>query len=60
LLLGLAIAAVWVPLVYGVLRAVSPAGLSFAAFALGKAAYTAGLGFVVTRWVLQRQLLAVR
>jgi len=57
LLLGLGIACVLTPLTFGLFHALGFPGLPFAWFALFKAAYTAPLGFVLTRWVILRQLL---
>ncbi len=56
LLLGLVIAWVLTPLAFGLFRALGFSGLPFWGFALFKAIYTAPLGFVVTRWVILRQL----
>jgi len=57
LLLGLGIACVLTPLTFGLFLALGFSGLPFAWFALFKAIYTAPLGFVLTRWVILRQLL---
>ncbi|MHB9074573.1 MAG: hypothetical protein ACYC6G_13725 [Desulfobaccales bacterium] len=57
LLLGLGIACVLTPLTFGLFHALGFPGLPFAGFALFKAIYTPLLGFVVTRWVILRQLL---
>ena len=57
LLLGLGIACVLTPLTFGLFQALGFSGLPFAGFALFKAMYTGPLGFVVTRWVILRQLL---
>jgi hypothetical protein len=57
LLLGLGIACVFTPLTFGLFHALGFSGLPFAGFALFKAIYTPLLGFVVTRWVILRQLL---
>ena len=57
LLLGLAIACVLTPLTFGLFYALGFSGLPFAWFALFKAVYTALLGFVLTRWVVLRQLM---
>ena len=57
LLLGLGIACVLTPLTFGLFHALGFFGLSFAGFALFKAIYTGPLGFIVTRWVILRQLL---
>jgi hypothetical protein len=56
LLLGLGIACVLTPLTFGLFYALGFSGLPFAGFALFKSIYTAPLGFVVTRWVILRQL----
>jgi uncharacterized BrkB/YihY/UPF0761 family membrane protein len=58
LLLGLGAACVLTPLTFGLFHALGLSGLSFAGFALFKAGYTPLLGFVVTRWVILRQLSA--
>jgi hypothetical protein len=57
LLLGLGIAGVFTPLTYGLFQAFGFPGLPWSWFALFKAMYTGPLGFVVTRWVILRQLL---
>jgi hypothetical protein len=57
LLLGLGIACVFTTITFGLFYALGFSGLPFAAFALFKAMYTGPLGFVVTRWVILRQLL---
>ena len=57
LLLGVGIACVLTPLTFGLFRSLGFSGLPFWAFALFKALYTPLLGFVVTRWVILRQLL---
>lgn len=57
LLLGLGIACVLTPLTFGLFNALGFSGLPLAWFALFKAMYTGPLGFVVTRWVILRQLL---
>jgi hypothetical protein len=57
LLLGLGIAGVLTPLTFGLFQAFGFSGLPLAGFALFKAMYTGPLGFVVTRWVILRQLL---
>lgn len=57
LLLGLGIACVLTPLTFGLFHALGFSGLPFVGFALFKAIYTGPLGFVVTRWVILRQLL---
>jgi hypothetical protein len=60
LLIGVITAAVIAPLLFATLRALGFAGLSFAGFVILKAVYTAALGFVVTRWVILRQVLHCR
>lgn len=57
LLLGLGIACTLTPLTFGLFHALGFSGLSFAGFALFKAIYTPFLGYIVTRWVILRQLL---
>jgi hypothetical protein len=57
LILGFGIAIVLAPLTLAVFHLLGIPGLSFAGFALFKAVYTALLAFVVTRWVIFRQLL---
>ncbi len=59
LLLGLVSACVLTPLTFGLFHALGFSGLPFAGFALFKAIYTAPLGFVLTRWVILRQLLGI-
>lgn len=59
LLLGLSAACV-VTLAFWLLDALGLSGLSFAAFAAFKAVYTGLLAFVVTRWVILRQLVEAR
>jgi hypothetical protein len=56
LLLGLGVACVFTPLSFGVFYILGFSGLPFAWFALFKAIYTAPLGFIVSRWVILRQL----
>jgi hypothetical protein len=56
LLLGIAVACVFTPLSFGVFYALGFSGLPFAGFALFKAIYTAPLGFIVSRWVILRQV----
>jgi hypothetical protein len=56
LLLGLGAAGILTPLTLALFHALDVPGLSFAWFALFKAIYTAPLGFVLTRWVILRQL----
>jgi len=57
LLLGIGIACVLAPLTFGLLHALGFSGLPFAGFALFKAMYTGPLGFLVTRWVVLRQVI---
>jgi multidrug efflux pump subunit AcrB len=57
LLIGVVAAAVIAPLMSGTFRVLGLHGLSFAGFAILKAVYTAALGFIVTRWVILRQML---
>lgn len=59
LMLGIGIAFVLVFFTLVLFRLFAISGISFAAFALFKAAYTGLLAFVVTRWVIFRQLLPV-
>ncbi len=56
LLVGLGVALVFTPFTFGLFSALGFSGLSFAGFALFKAVYTPLVGFVVTRWVILRQL----
>ena len=60
LLIGVVAAAVITPLMFATFRALGFDGLSFAAFTILKAVYTAALGFAVTRWVIIRQVLHCR
>jgi hypothetical protein len=57
LLLGLGVALVFTPFTFGLFSFLGFSGLPFLGFALFKAVYTPLLGFVVTRWVILRQLL---
>ena len=59
LMFGFSIAIVLTPLTLGLFHLIGITGLSFAAFALFKTVYTGLLAFVVTRWVILRQLLLV-
>ncbi len=59
LVLGFGIAFVLIALILVFFQLTGISGLSFAGFALFKAVYTGLLGFVVTRWVILRQLLLV-
>jgi hypothetical protein len=59
LTLGVCLGLVLITLTLGLFHLVGIPGLSFARFVLFKAVYTALLGFVVTRWVILRQLLLV-
>jgi hypothetical protein len=56
LLIGIVAAVILTPLIFGVFRMAGFSGLPFAAFALLKAAYTPALGYLVTRWVILRQV----
>jgi hypothetical protein len=56
LMLGLGSAGVLTPLTFGLFNLLGFSGLPFVWFALFKAMYTGPLGFVVTRWVILRQL----
>ena len=60
LLIGIVAAVILTPLVLGVFHIVGASGLSFAAFALLKAVYTPALGYLVTRWVVLRQVMVSR
>lgn len=61
LVLGSGVALVLVVLIVALFRLRGVQGLTFARYAIFKAAYTGLLGYVVTRWVLIRQLpLAAR
>jgi uncharacterized membrane protein YhdT len=57
LLIGFVVACLFTPLIYGLFHAFGLSGLPFAWFALFKAVYTGPMGFLVTRWVVLRQLL---
>jgi hypothetical protein len=57
LMLGFGIAVVLVLLTLAVFHLLNISGIPFVAFALIKAVYTGLLAFVVTRWVIFRQLL---
>src|SRR5512139_2404002 len=59
LMFGFSIAIVLTPLTLGLFHLIGITGLSFVTFALFKAVYTGVLAFVVTRWVIFRQLLLV-
>ena len=59
LLLGLGVACVLTPVTFGMFYALGFSGLPFAWFVMFKAIYTPLLGFVVTRWVILRQLYGV-
>lgn len=58
LFLGLGMAFVLTPLTFGLFHVLGFSGLPFIGFALFKALYTGPLGFIVTRWVILRQLLS--
>jgi hypothetical protein len=60
LLIGVVAAAILTPLIFGVFRMVGASGLPFALFALLKAGYTPALGYLVTRWVILRQVMCYR
>ena len=60
LLTGVVAAVVLAPLMYALISLLGSGGLSFAAFVILKAAYTAALGFAVTRWAILRQMLRHR
>ncbi|MEX3859072.1 multidrug efflux pump subunit AcrB [Paraburkholderia youngii] len=60
LVIGVVAAAVITALMSATFLLLGCAGLSFAGFVILKAVYTAALGFVVTRWVILRQLLHCR
>jgi hypothetical protein len=57
LTLGFGSVFVLLPLTLGLFHLLSLPGLSFAGFALFKAVYTGLLAFLVTRWVILRELL---
>jgi len=56
LAIGSGVALLLVPFIYGLFRLIGVAGLRFGNFVLFKAVYTALMGFIVTRWVVLRQL----
>jgi hypothetical protein len=56
LLLGLGVAGSFTPLTSGAFQVLGVSGLPFTGFVLLKALYTGILGFVITRWVILRQL----
>ncbi len=58
LLIGIVAAIIVTPLIFGAFRMVGSSGLPFAGFALLKAVYTPALGYLVTRWVIVRQVIA--
>jgi hypothetical protein len=60
LLIGIVAAVILTPLIFGAFRMMGASGLPFAAFALLKAAYTPTLGYLVTRWVILRQVMHYR
>ena len=60
LLIGIVAAIILTPLIFGVFHMMGAAGLPFAAFALLKATYTPALGYLVTRWVILRQVMVYR
>ncbi|OGV36445.1 MAG: hypothetical protein A2X48_03505 [Lentisphaerae bacterium GWF2_49_21] len=55
-MLGLASVIIVVPLSYGLFRLSGVSGLPFMEFALFKVLYTGPLAFLITRWVIIRQL----
>ena len=57
LLLGLGMACVLTPLTLWLFHALGFSGLPFGWFALFKAIYTPVIGYVLTRWVILRQLM---
>ena len=59
LMLGFGIAFVLIPLTLGLFHLLGIPGIPFVDFAMIKAVYTGLLAFVVTRWVIFRQLLLV-
>jgi hypothetical protein len=59
LMLGFSIAFVLIPLTLGLFHLIGISGLSFAGFALLKAVHTGLLAFLVTRWMIFRQLIVV-
>jgi hypothetical protein len=59
LMLGFGIAVVLASLTLAVFHLLGIPGIPFLEFALIKAVYTGLLGFIVTRWVILRQLLLV-
>ncbi len=60
LLLGIVAAVILTPLIFAAFRMAGSFGLSFARFALLKAVYTPALGYLITRWVILRQVLCYR
>jgi hypothetical protein len=60
LLIGIVAAIILTPLIFGAFRMAGSFGLPFAGFALLKAVYTPALGYLVTRWVILRQVMCYR
>ncbi len=60
LLIGIIAAVILTPLILGMFRIVGSSGLPFAGFVLLKAVYTPALGYLVTRWVILRQVECYR
>lgn len=60
LLIGIVAAVILTPLIFRVFHLLGAAGLPFAAFVLLKAVYTPALGYLVTRWVILRQVMVHR
>jgi hypothetical protein len=56
LLLGIGVACVLTPLTFWLFHALGFSGLAFGWFALFKAIYTPVMGYIITRWVILRQL----
>ncbi len=59
IMIGLGSVLVFLPLTLGLFHVLGISGLLFAEFALFKAFYTGSLAFLVTRWVIIRQLKSV-
>jgi len=59
LMLGIGVAVVLAPLTFWLFHLFGFDSLTFTAFALFKVTYTAPLAYIVTRWVILRQLLPV-
>lgn len=58
LLLGFGFAIVMVPLTFGIFSVVGSSEMSFWSLIAFKIAYTGGIAYLVTRWVILRQLQA--